>query len=176
MASFSLHNSKHASQAFWGVAGLGFNYNLCLFKYSLTGFSLFSPHFLKFANPFFLFLSWLQESCTVKKFQSWELALCHTLNALLRECYTSKNETVFVSCHLETVRAVGTTNRRSWMRRALPFLKNLSLQNNMKCSGKQEGFYWKPSISSCAKGGSVSRPPLDSCEPASSWCSWELHK
>lgn len=62
------------------------------------------------------------------------------------------------------------------MTRALPVLKNLSLQNSMKHSGERDGFHWKPPISSCAEGGSVFRPPLDGCEPANAWRSQELHK
>lgn len=80
--------------------------------------------------------------------------------------------------HLATFCAAGSTNfyllppksRRSWVTRALPFLKNLSVENNVKFSGEWDGFYWKPPISSCAKGGSMFRPPLDGCEPASAWC------
>lgn len=53
------------------------------------------------------------------------------------------------------------------MTRALPFLKNLILQNNIKCSGVWDAFYWKPPFSSRAEGGSVFRSPSDGCEPAS---------
>lgn len=163
---------------FSNVLGFGFKYNPCLtvFNWLLI---FFLPS-LKLANPFFLFLPWLQESCTVKqKFPSWEPVVWHTLNVLLHDCYMSKKETGFVSfstfsnilcCQQHKLLPVATQEQEELGDKSLPFLKTLSVENSVKFSGEWDGFHGKLPISSCAKGGSVFRPPLDGCEPASAWC------